>query len=115
MSLLWSIHIYISISDRIQKENFKDFILIPLSIYIAYSFSVDHSRVKLVPMEHDSSTDYINANYIPVSLLLTIVYTNTEQLDIILVIYIYPAQLMRNAERERKIENVNILLFLCAL
>lgn len=30
--------------------------------------AVDHSRVKLLPTEDDETGDYINANYMPVSL-----------------------------------------------
>ena len=29
----------------------------------------DHSRVKLIPTDDDEGSDYINANYIPVSLI----------------------------------------------
>ena len=31
------------------------------------SLPVDQSRVKLLPIEDDESSDYINANYMPVS------------------------------------------------
>ena len=31
-------------------------------------FADDHSRVKLIQMDDDITTDYINANYIPVNI-----------------------------------------------
>ena len=39
--------------------------------YIVF-FKDDHSRVKLLPMDEDDTSDYINANYIPVSNTLNI-------------------------------------------
>ena len=34
---------------------------------LTLSLPVDQSRVKLLPIEDDESSDYINANYMPVS------------------------------------------------
>ena len=39
-----------------------------LLIYLCVNL-VDHSRVKLLPIADDVFTDYINASYIPVSLV----------------------------------------------
>ena len=36
-------------------------------------FSVDHSRVKLLPGDDEDTGDYINANYMPVSCSLIII------------------------------------------
>ena len=42
-------------------------------ITIYFLILVDHSRVKLTPIYDDASSDYINANYISVSILMTFV------------------------------------------
>ena len=46
-------------------------------------FIDDHSRVKLLPMDEDDTSDYINANYIPVSNTLNIL---TKYFNYILMI-----------------------------
>ena len=36
-------------------------------------FPVDHSRVKLLPADDDECSDYINANYMPVSTFISVI------------------------------------------
>ena len=36
-------------------------------VFVTLLFTVDHSRVKLLPLDDEEGSDFINANFIPVS------------------------------------------------
>ena len=36
-------------------------------VFVILLFTVDHSRVKLLPLDDEEGSDFINANFIPVS------------------------------------------------
>jgi len=39
-----------------------------------FNVAVDHSRVKLLPADEEEGSDYINANYMPVSIYTVLLY-----------------------------------------
>ena len=55
--------------DKYMRKKYEYKFSLMLFILLFNIFSVDHSRVKLIPFDDDEGSDYINASYIPVTLI----------------------------------------------